>query len=49
MAVQQRLSLYFRPRDVALMLAKMAPLMTSSVHTVVPERSKADGAPTLCF
>lgn len=49
MADQQRLSLYFRPRDAALMQTNMAPLMTSSVHTVVPETSKADGAPTLCF
>lgn len=47
MADQQRLSLYFRPEDVALMLGKI--IMTSSVHTVVPETSKADGVPTLSF
>lgn len=49
METRQHLSLYFRPEDVALMLGKMAPIMTSSVHTVVPETSKADGVPTLCF
>lgn len=35
--------------DLRMLLWCLVPLMACTLHTVVPETSKADGVPTLCF